>query len=352
MRAASRGERVADFRSDTVTRPTPRMLEAFLHAKVGDDVLGDDPSVQQLERRVAEMFGHEAALFTASGTMSNQCAVAAHIEPGEEIIVGTHQHVFQYEGGGLARIAGAHVRTIDGEGGMMPLERLRRAVRMPSVHMPRTALICLEQTHLVSGGCIVPLRYLQEVRAFSRDAAIPVHLDGARIWNAHVETGVPLRDYGACADSIAVSLNKGLCCPLGSLLIGSGAFIERAKRVRKWMGGGLRQSGYIAAMALTALEEVLPTLEHDNARCRRLGGVMLGLPGFQIAQPTIDTNILFVELGEQLPDAPMVEAALAEQGILVLALGDRLLRFVTHHDVTDGDVDRAAAALAQIVAHP
>ncbi|TAH38665.1 MAG: low specificity L-threonine aldolase [Planctomycetota bacterium] len=347
-----RGERVADFRSDTVTRPTPRMLEALLHAKVGDDVLGDDPTVQALERRVAEMLGQEAALFMPSGTMSNQCAVAAHIEPGEEVIVGTHNHVFQYEGGGLARIAGAHVRTIDGEGGMMPLERLSRAVRMPSVHMPRTALICLEQTHLVSGGTIVPLRYLQEVRALSRDHGLPVHLDGARLWNAHVETGVPLREYGACADSISVSLNKGLCCPLGSLLAGSGAFVERAKRVRKWMGGGLRQSGYVAAMALTALDEVLPLLADDNARCRRLGGIILGLPGLSIAQPTIDTNILFVEVTDSNLDAPAVETALADHGVLALALGERLLRFVTHRDVSDADVERAAMALQQVVAHP
>lgn len=344
-----RGERVADFRSDTVTRPTPRMMEALVHAKVGDDVLGDDPTVQALERRVAEMFGHEAALFMASGTMSNQCAVAAHIEPGEEIIVETHNHVFQYEGGGLARIAGAHVRTLDGQAGMMPLDRLARAVRMPSVHMPRTALLCVEETHLTSGGSIVPIRYLQELRRFGLEHGIAVHLDGARIWNAHVETGVPLREYGACADSISVSLNKGLCCPLGSVLVGGGAFIERAKRVRKWMGGGLRQSGYIAAMALTALEEVLPTLEHDNARCRRLGGIMLGLPGFSLAQQTIDTNILFVEVDDTRLDAPMVESALAEHGVQVLALGERLLRFVTHHDVSDADVDRAAAALQQIV---
>lgn len=345
-----RPDRVADFRSDTVTRPTPRMLEAMLHAKVGDDVLGDDPTVQALERRCADLFGHEAALFMASGTMANQCAVAAHIEPGEEVIVDSRSHVFQFEGGGLARVAGAHVRTLEGKSGVLPLDELARAVRQPSLHMPRTALLCLEQTHHDSGGAILPLRYLQEVRRWSLEQGIPVHLDGARLFNAQVETGVPLRDYGATADSLAVSLNKGLCCPLGSILAGSGAFIERAKRIRKWLGGGMRQVGYIAACALVALEEVLPHLAEDNARCRRLGGVILGLPALEIAQPTIDTNILFVNVLHPKLDAPMVEAALADRGVLALAVGERRLRFVTHRDVTDADVERAAAVLQDIVA--
>ncbi len=340
---------VADFRSDTVTRPTRRMLEAMVSAQVGDDVLGDDPTVQALEKRFAELFGHEAALFLPSGTMANQCAVAAHIEPGEEVLVEATAHVFMFEGGGLARVAGAHVHTLPGENGMVPLEALRAAVRQPSLHTPRTGLILLEQTHLYSGGSILPLRYLEDVRALSREASIPVHMDGARLFNAQVETGIEPRVYGSMADSLSISLNKGLSCPVGSVLVGSGAFIERAKRVRKWLGGGMRQSGYLAACGLVALEEVLPLLSDDNARCRRLGAVILGLPGLEIAQRTVDTNILFVQVTHRQLDAPMVVAALAEHRVLALAIGERLIRFVTHREITDADVERAAQALQQVV---
>ncbi|RMH02528.1 MAG: aminotransferase class I/II-fold pyridoxal phosphate-dependent enzyme [Planctomycetota bacterium] len=340
--------RFADFRSDTVTRPTPRMLAAMAAAEVGDAVLGDDPTVDRLERRMAELFGHEAALFMPSGTMSNQCAVAAHIEPGEEVVVEASAHVFQYEGGGLARVAGAHVRTIAGEAGTIPLEELRAAVRPPSVHMPRTALVCVEQTHLQSGGAILPRAYLEELRALSLELGLPVHMDGARIFNAVAETGIEPAVYGAACDSLSVSLCKGLSCPVGSVLIGRGAFIERAKRIRKWLGGGMRQAGYLAACALVALDEVLPLLSEDNARCRRLGGAVLAIPGLQIAQPNIDTNILFLEVTEPDLDAPMVEAALRDRGVLALAVGPRILRFVTHRLVDDADVDRAVQALSEI----
>jgi threonine aldolase len=341
--------RPADFRSDTVTLPTARMLEAMASAQVGDAVLGDDPTVAALERRFAELFGHEAALFMPSGTMSNQCAVAAHIEPGEEVIVESDSHIFQYEGGGLARVAGAHVRTIAGDAGMLPVEEVRAAIRHPSVHMPRTALICLEQTHLFSGGSILPMAYLESLRALSLRHGIPVHVDGARLFNALVETGAEPAAYGSLCDSLSVSLCKGLSCPVGSMLVGSGAFIERAKRVRKWLGGGMRQAGYLAACGLVALDEVVPRLSDDNARCRKLGGAILGLPGLQIAQPNIDTNILFVEISHPGLDGPMMEAALTDHGVLALAVGERMLRFVTHRMVTDPDVDRAAQALQEIV---
>ncbi len=343
------GQRYADFRSDTVTTPTPSMMEAMASAQVGDAVLGDDPTVQELERRFAALFGHEASIFTPSGTMSNQCAVAAHIEPGEEVVVESDAHIFMYEGGGLARVGGAHVRTIAGEAGMLPVDEVRAAVRPPSVHMPRTALVCIEQTHLFSGGSILPMSYLESLRALSVQLGIPVHMDGARIFNALAETGITPADYGAMCDSLSVSLCKGLSCPVGSLLIGSGAFIERAKRVRKWLGGGMRQAGYLAACGLTALDEVLPLLSDDNARCRKLGGAILGLPGLQIAQPNIDTNILFVEITHPGLDAPMVEAALTDHGVLALAVADRMLRFVTHRLVSDPDVDHAAQALQEIV---
>lgn len=337
--------RPSDFRSDTVTLPTERMLEAMTSAQVGDDVFGDDPTVARLEATFAGLFGKEAGMFLPSGTMANQAAVAAHIVPGEEVICDANGHVFMFEGGGLARIAGAHVRTLTTESGCYHLGQLSRAIRPVSVHMPRTGLICLEQTHLFSGGSILPIDYLREVRDFARRQGVAVHMDGARLFNAQVETGVDPAEYGSVCDSLMVSLSKGLSCPVGSVLLGDGGFIERAKRIRKWMGGSMRQSGYLAACGLVALEEQWPRLAEDNARCRRLGGVVLGLEGVRLAQSTIDTNVLFLEVSQPDLDAPMLEAALRDEGVLTLALGDRLLRFVTHRMVGDSDVDRAAAAL-------
>ena len=343
--------RFADFRSDTVTQPTSRMLEAMVSAKVGDDVLGDDPTVAALERRFADMFGKDAALFMPSGTMANQCAVAAHIVPGEEVIVEANAHIFQYEGGGLARIAGAHVNMILGERGMLPFPELARSFRPPSLHMPRTGLVCVEQTHLFSGGSILPIEYLEEVHSMAAHYSVAVHMDGARIFNAQAETSLDFQRYGSVCESMAVSLCKGLSCPVGSMLLGDGAFIERARHVRKWMGGGMRQAGYLAACGLVALDEVLPVIAEDNARCRRLSLAALALEGIQMAQETTDTNILFLEVTDPRLDAPMVESELAEKGVQALALGPRLLRFVTHSGITDADVDHAVMALQTILSH-
>ncbi len=339
----------SDFRSDTVTLPTRAMMEAMANAEVGDDVLGDDPTVNALENRLAEMFGKEAALFVPSGTMANQAAVAAHILPGEEVIVETNSHIFRYEGGGLSRVSGAHVRTLLGDAGQFPMDELERAVRHPSIQEPRTALLCLEQTHLCSGGAILPLPYLEKIFSFSRERDILIHVDGARLFNAVAETGVDPSVYGGLCDSLMISLSKGLSCPVGSVLMGDGGFIERARRVRKWLGGGMRQVGYLAACGLVALEETVPLLGEDNSRCRRLGSVTLGLDGIRLAQETVDTNILFLEVTASGWDAPMMEAALQDKGVLALAMGDRLLRFVTHHHIQDSDVDRAVQALQSIL---
>lgn len=341
--------RYADFRSDTVTQPTTRMIEAMGSAQVGDDVLGDDPTVAALERRFAELFGKDAALFMPSGTMANQCAVAAHIVPGEEVIVESNAHIFQYEGGGLARVGGAHVNMLLGERGMLPLPDLARSFRPPSVHMPRTGLVCVEQTHLFSGGSILPIEYLEEVHAMAAHHSVAVHMDGARIFNAQAETSLDFKRYGSVCDSISVSLCKGLSCPVGSVLMGDGAFIERARHVRKWMGGGMRQAGYLAACGIVALDEVLPLISEDNARCRRLSLAALALEGIKMAQETVDTNILFLEVTDRRLDAPMVESELEEHGVKALALGPRLLRFVTHSGITDADVDHAVMALQTIL---
>lgn len=325
------------------------MREAMAQAQVGDDVLGDDPTIQTLEQEFSGLFGKEAALFLPSGTMANQCAAATHLVPGEEVIVDAGAHIFQFEGGGLSRIAGAHLRTLDSSNGQYSFGSLSRAIRPVSEHMPRTGLICVEETHLFSGGTIVPHDYLVEVFGMAKHHGIPVHMDGARLWNAQAETGLPFSDYGAVCDSLMVSLSKGLSCPVGSVLVGDGQFIERARRVRKWMGGGMRQAGHLAACGLVALDETLPLLADDNSRCRRLGGVVLGLDGVRLAQETIDTNILFLEVTAPGLDAPQIVAALADNGVHTLALGERLLRFVTHRHITDEHVDRAAKALQEVL---
>jgi threonine aldolase len=341
--------KAADFRSDTVTRPTARMLEAMAQAKVGDDVLGDDPTVAELEQRFAALFGKEAGLFLPSGTMANQCAAATHIVPGEEVIVEANAHIFGYEGGGLARVAGAHVNLVVGERGMFPLPELARAFRQPSIHAPRTGLVCVEQTHLFSGGSILPIEYLHEVYGMAAHNGVPVHMDGARLFNAQAETGLDFKVYGAVCDSVSVSLCKGLSCPVGSVLIGDGAFIERSRHVRKWLGGGMRQAGFLAACGLVALDETLSLISEDNARCRRLSVAALGLDGIKLAQETVDTNILFFEVTDPRLDAPMVESELEEHGVLTLALGPRLLRFVTHRGIVDSDIERAVGALQTIL---
>ncbi len=339
----------SDFRSDTVTKPTARMYEAMQKARLGDDAHGDDPTTQELERHFQHLFEKEAALFFPSGTMANQAAVAAHTVPGEEIIVDESSHLFQFEGGGLSRIAGVQTRTINSDNGQFDFGRIAHAVRAVSVHMPRTGLICTEQSHLFSGGTILPIDYLQELHAFALNRSIPIHLDGARLFNVQVETELAFAEYGAVCDSLMISLSKGLSCPIGSVLLGDGAFIERARRVRKWMGGSLHQAGVVAACGLVALDEMPARLATDNALCRQLGGMVLGLQGARMAQETIDTNILFLEITQPDLDAPMVEAALADHGVLALALGDRLLRFVTHRHLSHSDVEHAGSALNQIL---
>jgi threonine aldolase len=215
--------------------------------------------------------------------------------------------------------------------------------------MPRTGLVCVEQTHLFSGGSILPIEYLDEVRSMAAHYGVAVHMDGARLFNAQAETELDFSRYGGVCDSLAVSLCKGLSCPVGSILMGDGAFIERARHVRKWMGGGMRQAGYLAACGIVSLDEVLPIISEDNARCRRLSLAALALDGIKLAQDTVDTNILFLEVTDPRLDAPMVESELAEKGVQALTLGPRLLRFVAHSGITDADVDHAVMALQSIL---
>lgn len=333
----------ADFRSDTVTRPCAAMRRAMAEATVGDDVLGDDPTVRRAEERVAALAGREAALFVPSGTMGNQIAVKLHTRPGEEVICEERSHVFVNEAGGLGLISGVQARTLPGRDGAPDPAAIEAAIRDDDVHHPRTALVVLENTHNYAGGRIVPLATLRAVQALARPRGIALHLDGARLWNAVVATGVPLREWLGAVDTASVCFSKGLGCPVGSMVIGSREAIGRARRLRKALGGGLRQAGILAAAIEFALDHLVERLAEDHARARRLAEAFAALPGCRLEPRLVETNIVFVERPAR--DAVALERRLAEQGVLAIALAPDRLRFVTHRDVGDAEVARALAAM-------
>lgn len=340
----------SDFRSDTVTKPTDAMREAMARADVGDDVFGEDPTVRRLEAMTAELLGHEAGLFVPTGTMANQIAVKLHSRPGDEIIAERDSHVLKYEVGGIGAISGVQCRPLVGRAGVLDAAEVEDAIREDDIHLPRTALICVEQTHNVAGGTVTPLPALERIREVSLRRKVPLHLDGARLLHAAAADRVAPAEYGRLADTAFLAFSKGLCCPAGSVLVTPRASLEPARRIRKLLGGGMRQVGVLAAACIVALETGLPQLVEDHTRARRLGERLLGLPGATIDLATNRTNILMVHF--DAPIAGRVEAQLSEHGVLALALKPRLLRFVTHRDVGDSDVDRAASAMRAILGEP
>jgi threonine aldolase len=324
---------IADFRSDTVTRPTPAMRRAMAEAEVGDDVFRDDPTVRRLEERVAEMFRREASLFCPTGTMANQIAVGLHARPGEEALFEERSHTYNAEAGGAARLWGVQARLYPSRRGTPDPAALRALVRSDDVHHPRTALCAVENTHNFHGGAVVRIEAIRAVRA-ALDRRIRLHLDGARLWNAHVASGTPLSDYAAVADTVMVSLSKGLGCPAGSMLVGDRAAMEEARRLRKVLGGGMRQVGVLAAPALVALDEGFGHIREDHRRARRLA------EGLGVDPASVETNIVIVRLA----GAAAAQAALEAEGVRAIAIGPAELRFVTHRDVGDAEVDRAVRA--------
>jgi threonine aldolase len=344
----SPAEPAVDLRSDTVTRPTPAMRRAIMDAEVGDDVFGDDPTALALERRVAELAGKEAALYVPSGTMGNQLAIRCHTEPGDEVLLEPESHIFLYEQGGLGANSGCLAHLVPGERGMITPEQLAAAVRDPSDdHVARVRLVCLENTHNRRGGVIMPLERLQAVAAAARAHGVAVHLDGARLWNASVASGVPLRDWAANADSVMMCFSKGLGAPVGSILAGPGDFIRRARRVRKRWGGGMRQVGILAAACLYALDHHLERLAEDHRRAKALAAGFARAPGVRVLEP--ETNIVIVTLEHQALEPPAVLLALEARGVRMVSFGARRLRAITHLDVDDAGVKRAVAGFGEAV---
>jgi threonine aldolase len=334
---------IADFRSDTVTRPTPAMREAMASAEVDDDVLGHDPTTLALEQEAARLTGKEAGLFVPSGVMANLIAISTHCRPGDEIVLEEWAHTSRFESGGAGSLAHVLVRTLRSQRGLMDADEIDRWISSGSEHTPRTALVCVEQTHNFHGGAVMSLDGLRKIHDTASRRGVPVHMDGARMWNAVAATGISGADYAACAETVSFCLSKGLCAPVGSVLCGPEEFLARARFVRKRLGGGMRQSGVLAAAGLVALREMRERLAEDHVRARRIAESLASLPGFEVDLAAVQTNIVFVRL-ETLDPARIVEEAAAET-IRLYATGPRQIRLVTHHDVDDDDVDRLLAFL-------
>ena len=339
---------MADLRSDTVTRPTPGMRAAMANAAVGDDVFGDDPTVNALEAYVAALFGHEAALFTPSGTMANQIALQLVVPPGGELLAGADAHVVTYELGAAALLGGISTRTWPSDGATLDIERIAGMIRPAGFPSVPTAAIAVEQTHNLGGGGVVPLATLRDLRAVADSNGVALHCDGARIWHAHIADGVPLGEYGALFDTLAVCLSKGLGAPVGSLVVGSRDRIARARVLRKRMGGGMRQVGILAAAGRYALDHHLRRLTEDHERARIIAEA---LAPFGVVDPErVRTNLVPLDLSKSDLDAPALAARAAERGVLIAAMLPHVARLVTHLDLDDEGVDQAIEVLSDLLA--
>jgi threonine aldolase len=331
-----------DFRSDTVTKPTPAMRRAMAEAEVGDDVYGEDPMVNRLEERVAERLGLEAALFVPSGTQANQIAMGLHCRQGDEVITEVGSHIVQYEGGALSALWGIQPQVLTGDRGLLRPEQVAEAVHAENVHAPRSRLLSLENTHNRGGGTVWPLERFRAVVEAARKAGLAVHLDGARLFNAQVATGTPAASWSKLTDTTSVCFSKGLGAPVGSALAGSAALIREARRLRKRLGGGMRQAGILAAAALHALEHHVDRLAEDHANTRRLAAGLAELSGVKVHAAQVETNILLVEFTR--PAGEMV-SRLASLGVLLNATGPHTARLVCHLDVSAADIDEALSRI-------
>ena len=328
-----------DLRSDTITQPTAAMREAMASADVGDDVFGEDPTMARLEARVAEMLGKEAAVFTPSGTMANQLALRAHTEPGDEILIDGNAHIYYYEAGGPAALAGVMCRCLPGVRGIFTVGDVEAALRHEDQHFSPTKLVCVENTHNRGGGSVWPIERIREIEEVSRCNGLRLHLDGARLWNASIATGIPERDYAAHFDSVSVCFSKGLGAPIGSALCGTQEFIRRARRFRKMFGGGMRQAGIIAAGALHALEHHRTRLAEDHANAQALAAGLSQLSGLTVDPASVQTNIVLIRVGTSL--AQELARKLDQAGVRVFAVGPDTLRAVTNLMVSSDGISEA-----------
>ncbi|MBN2000146.1 low-specificity L-threonine aldolase [candidate division KSB1 bacterium] len=339
---------IIDLRSDTVTKPTADVRAAMATAKVGDDVFGEDPTVNKLQEIVAEMLGKERALFVPSGTMANQIALQCHTQPGDEVICDENSHVYNYEGGAPALLSGVQIHPLPGQRGVITPEQIRSALRPPDHHFARSRLVVLENTHNRAGGAIFPLEEIKTIHNLSKQTGLKMHLDGARLWNAHVATGTPLSEYGRYFDSINVCLSKGLGAPVGSLIVGSSAFIEKAHRARKIFGGGMRQVGILAAAGLFVIKNHIERLAIDHKHARYLGEALNELKGVSVDLQATCTNIVIADFKAGGHFAAKVAELLKEQNILSIPFGEYKIRFVTHLDISEQNIQIAVEKIQKI----
>jgi threonine aldolase len=339
-----------DLRSDTVTLPTPAMREAMFQAELGDDVYGEDPTVNRLEAMAAERLGKQAALFVVSGTMGNLVALLTHCGRGDEVILGTLSHTFLYEAGGSAALGGIHHWALPNHAdGTLALEQIEDAIRPDNVHAPRSRLICLENTHNRCGGAVLPPEYCDAVGALAREHSLSVHLDGARLFNAAVALGIEARELVRSVDSVSFCLSKGLSAPVGALLCGEAGFVDEARRWRKAVGGGMRQCGVLAAAGIVALEQMVDRLAEDHANAYRLAEGIAQTPGLYLDLDTVQSDIVIFEVtAEQITAAELV-AVLLERGVQVSAISASRIRAVTHYGIESQDIDTTLQAITDVM---
>lgn len=337
-----------DLRSDTVTTPTPEMRRAMAEAVVGDDIYGEDPTVARLEQTAAAMLGKEAGLYVPSGTMGNLVAVMTHAPRGGEVLLEAEAHIYYYEAGGMAVAAQVLPRLIAGDHGVFTAQALKASLRPTNVHFPPPALVCLENTHNRAGGAVWPMAELAAVAETAHEAGLPVHLDGARIFNAALAAGIDAAEIARPVDSVMFCLSKGLSAPVGSVVVGTAEWVERARRNRKILGGAMRQSGVIAAAGLVALQRMVDRLVTDHANARRLAEGLGGLPGLRVDLERVQTNIVMCDVSSLGVAAPEFARRLAERGVLANAVDARRLRLVTHKDVSLGEVESALSEIAGV----
>ena len=339
-----------DLRSDTVTRPSAAMRRAMAEADVGDDVLGDDPTVIELEDHAAGLLGKEAGLYFPSGTMCNQAAIRALTQRGDEVFLHAQAHIMFYEQGAASALSGVQLRCFDSPDGTLDLEKMEEYVHTDEdVHFAPTRVVCLENTHNHCGGVVLPLGHMGQVRSFCERHGLALHLDGARLFNAVAASGVPAAEYASLCDTVSICLSKGLGAPVGSVLVGDAAVIARARRARKVYGGGMRQAGIVAAGGLYALRHNVERLEDDQRRCRRLAEGLAGITGLDVDLAKAQTNMVFAGTrGTSMPAVELVQR-LADRGVLTLDEGPWSVRFVTHLDLDDEDIEETLAIVAQTV---
>jgi len=335
-----------DYRSDTVTKPTPGMMEAMMNAKVGDDVFGEDPSINELEALAANMFGMEASLFCPSGTMTNQIAIKCHTQPGDEVICEESAHVYQYEAGGIAFNSGASVKLLKGDRGRISADQVKVSINPDDNHKARTSLVCVENTSNRGGGSCYDFEEIKKIEKVCVENNLKFHLDGARLFNALVEKNETPKQYGGIFDSISICLSKSLGCPVGSLLVGKKDFIKKARRVRKVFGGGMRQAGFLAAAGIYSLQNHVERLKQDHGRAKQIGCSLQKKSFVQMILP-VETNIIIIELDNSMT-APAFVEKMKEKDIIPYAITPNRVRFVVHLNITDQMIEKTVEAISKM----